>query len=142
MIQHQVEVIINRSAHDVFTFLTTTQNLSKWQDALVQATNLTGEPWSAGTRILERRKIGGRVVETRTELTYVKLDQGFAVKSLDGPQTEGTFQLESANGATRLHFSIQMKMSGIMRLIEPIIAKGIKKDADASFFKLKRLLET
>lgn len=141
MIQHTVEVTINRSAHEVFAFLTTTANLPKWQDTLLQANNLTGEPWHAGTRLLEQRRIGGRKTDTQTEITYLELDRGFGVKSLDGPQTEGDFRLESVKGGTHLRFTIRMQMRGLMRFMEPFIAGRFKQDTDRSFSQLKQLLE-
>lgn len=141
MIQHTVEVTINRSSHEVFAFLTTTANLPKWQDSLLQVSNLTGEPWHAGTHLLEQRKIGGRKTDTKTEITYLEPNRGFGVKSLDGPQTEGDFRLESITGGTRLRFTIRMRMGGLMRFMEPFIAGRFKQDADRSFHQLKQLLE-
>lgn len=92
-------------------------------------------------RILEKRKIGGRTVEVQTEISNLITDKGFDVKSLNGPQTEGHFRLEPGADGTRLRFTIHMQMKGFMRLLEPLMANRFRLDVDASFARLKTLIE-
>jgi uncharacterized membrane protein len=141
MIKHKTEIVINRPVNQVFAYMTETQHLPDWQPGLIKAENMSGAPWQAGTRLRERRTLGGRQIETVSEISALNPEQGFTVRSLTGPQTNGEFRLETVKSGTRVRFAIQLQMSGFMRLAEPFIAKELKQQADNSLVRLKQLVE-
>ena len=69
------------------------------------------------------------------------MNKRFATKTLTKPQVTVDYALESEAGGTRLNYKFVMVTSGIMRLLEPLIAGSMKKDNDLEFQKLKLILE-
>ena len=49
--------------------------------------------------------------------------------------------LDPEQGGTRLKYKFILITSGLMRLMEPVIASSIKKDTETDFETLKRVLE-
>jgi uncharacterized membrane protein len=142
MIKHEAEITIARPANEVFAYMTRTQNMPKWQPGLITAEELTGSSWHVGTRLKETRRIGGRETEVISEIGSFTPDQSFTVNSVTGPTTHGKFQLDTINNTTtRVCFTIQMEMGGVMRLAEPLIAKDVKRQAEESLIQLKQALE-
>jgi len=60
---------------------------------------------------------------------------------LTEPKVTVSYSFEVENGGTRLKHKFVMLTSGLTRLLEPMIASSIKKDAEADFETLKRILE-
>ena len=52
-----------------------------------------------------------------------------------------SYSLDPEQGGTRLKYKFVLITSGLMRLMEPVIASSIKKDTEADFETLKRVLE-
>ena len=53
-----------------------------------------------------------------------------------------SYSLDPEPNGTRLKYKFVLITSGVMRLMEPIIASAIKKGSEADFETLKRILET
>jgi hypothetical protein len=52
-----------------------------------------------------------------------------------------SYALDPEQGGTRLRYKFVLITSGLMRLLEPVISSSIKKDTQADFETLKRILE-
>ena len=94
-----------------------------------------------GAQFMEVRRTGPRQSEIRAEITTYDVNKRFATKTLTKPQVTVDYALESEAGGTRLNYKFVMVTSGIMRLLEPLIAGVMKKDNDLDFQKLKLILE-
>jgi len=60
---------------------------------------------------------------------------------LSGPEWRGQWDFTPAGDATRLQFQGRLAFTGRMRLFERLIARGFKRQLDANFARLKRVLE-
>ncbi len=141
MIQHEVTLHINHPVDKVFAFLSDAKNLHTWQSNLIENQQLTEGTVRVGTQFREVRRTGPRQSEIRAEITAYDVNKRFATKTLTKPQVTVDYALESEAGGTRLNYKFVMVTSGIMRLLEPLIAGSMKKDNDLDFQKFKLLLE-
>ena len=142
MIQHEVTIHINRPIEQVFAFLADSQNLRTWQSNLIENEQLTEGPLRVGTRFREVRRTGPRQSEIQAEITDFESNKRFATRTITQPKVTVSYSLEREDGGTRLNYKFVMLTSGMMRLLEPLIAGSIKKDTELDFQKLKHVLES
>src|SRR5574342_320631 len=131
MIKNEVTIHINRPVEQVFTFLADTKNLRSWQSNLVENEQLTEEPLRVGSRFREVRRTGPGNSEIQAELTVFEPNKRFATKTLTKPQVTVSYTFDEENGGTRITYKFIMITSGLMRLLEPLIAGSMKKDTDS-----------
>ena len=141
MIQHEVSIHLNRPVEQVFAYLIDPNNLRAWQSNLVETAQLT-EPLHVGTRFREVRRMGPRQAEIQAEITSFEPNKRFATKTLTKPEVTVSYSFEPKNNGTLLSYRFNMQTSGIMRLLEPLIASSIKQDTKSDFERLKRVLES
>ena len=142
MIQHEVTLHLKRPVEQVFAFLADYQNLRTWQSNLIENEQLTEGPLRVGTRFREVRRTGPGQSEIHGEITDFEPNKRFSTKTSTKPQVTVSYSLEGENGGTRLNYKFVMLTSGMMRLLEPLIAGSIKKDTNLDFQKLKNILES
>ena len=142
MIQHEVTLHLKRPVEQVFAFLADYQNLRTWQSGLIENEQLTEGPWRVGTRFREVRRTGPGKSEIHGEITDFEPNKRFSTKTSTKPEVTVSYSLEGENGGTRLNYKFVMLTSGMMRLLEPLMAGAIKKDTEQDFQKLKHILES
>ena len=142
MIQHEVTLHLERPVEQVFAFLADYQNLSTWQSDLLEHEQLTEGPLRVGTRFREVRRTGPGKSEIHGEITDFEHNKHFATKTLTKPNVTVSYSFEPEDAGTRLSYKFVMLTSGMMRLLEPLIAGSIKKDTNLDFQNLKRILES
>jgi uncharacterized protein YndB with AHSA1/START domain len=142
MIQHEVTIHLNRPVDQVFAFLMDTGKLSTWQSNLIKTERLTEGPLRMGSRFREVRRLGRRESEIQGEITVFEPNKRFETKTTTKPQATVSYSFDPENGGTRLRYKFVLLTSGIMRLLEPLIAGSIKKERESDFETLKHLLES
>lgn len=142
MIQHEVSIHLNRPVEQVFAYLIDPNNLRAWQSNLIENEQLTDRPLRVGSRFREVRQMGRRASEYQAEITDFEPNRRFATKTLSEPQASVSYTFEQENSGTRLSYKFTLQTSGMMRLLEPLIASSIKKDSISDFERLKRVLES
>lgn len=141
MIQYEVTIHLNRPVEQVFAFLADTGKLSAWQSNLIKNEKLTEGPLRAGSRFREVRRLGRRVSEIQAEVTTFEVNKRLETKTISTPKAMVSYAFDPENEGTRLRYKFVLLTSGMMRLLEPLIAGSIKKEQEADFEKLKRILE-
>lgn len=142
MITHELTIHLNRPVEQVFAFLMDTDKLTSWQSNLIKIEKITAGPLRMGSRFQEVRRLGRRESEIQGEIIAYEANRTFETRTLGKPQVTVSYSLEPENGGTRVKHKFTMLTSGFMRLLEPMIASSIKKDTDADFEALKRILES
>lgn len=142
MIQHEVTLHLNRPVDQVFAFLADYQNLRTWQSDLIENEQLTEGPLRVGTCFREVRRTGPGKSEIQGKITDFEPNKRFSTRTTTKPQVTVSYSLEGENGGTRLNYKFVMLTSGMMRLLEPLMAGPIKKDTESDFKKLKEILES
>jgi uncharacterized protein YndB with AHSA1/START domain len=142
MIQYDISVFINQPVEKVFAYLADARNLRAWQADLVENEQLTEGPIRVGTRFREVRRTGPRQSEIQAEITAFEPNKRFSTKTIVGPRATISYAFHAEQGGTRVAYQFSLQPSGLMRLLEPLMAGSIKKDAETDFQKLKRILES
>jgi uncharacterized protein YndB with AHSA1/START domain len=141
MIQHEVTIHLNRPVEQVFAFLMDTSKLTTWQSNLIKSEPLTEGPLRTGSRFREIRRINNKETEIQGEITVLELNKCLETRTATKPQAMVSYSLDPEHGGTRLKYKFVLVTSGLMRLLEPMIASSIKKDTVADFQTLKQILE-
>jgi hypothetical protein len=84
----------------------------------------------------------GRLYEYTWRIAEHESPMRQVIDSTSGPfPTTLVYQLSADGGGTRVDFSVTGRPSGLMRVLQPMVARTTQKNLDASFARLKRLLE-
>ena len=141
MIQHEMTIHLDKPVEQVFAFLMDTGKLASWQSNLIKSEQLTEGPLRAGSRFREVRRINNKETEIEGEITSLEPNRRLETKTSTKPQAMVSYSLDPEQGGTRLRYKFILITNGLMRLLEPVIASSIKKDTEADFETLKRVLE-
>ena len=141
MIQYDVSMHLNRSVEEVFAFLSDASKHSSWQSDLIESEQLTDGPLRVGTRIREVRRLGRRPTAYEGEVIDFEPNKRFALQVMTGPHVTASYTLTGEDGGTRLRFQFVMRTNGMMRLLEPLIVRSMRKQSASDFGRLKSILE-
>lgn len=142
MISFEKTVHFNCPVDQVFTLITDAKNLRNWQASLIENELLSEGPLQAGTRFREKRRMGSRETVIEGEITDFVPNERFATRTLTQPHVTVSYTFEPVNGGTRVTYSFKMVTKGLMRLLEPLFFSSIRRDTEADFANLRRILET
>ncbi len=141
MIHHEISVHFNCSSQEVFTFLVDPQKLMLWQSDLLKSEILTEGPLHTGSRFHEVRRTGPGKAEIRGEISEFTQNRCLATRTETKPQAGVRYVLEPEEGGARLHYDFTLHTAGMMRLMQPMISRSIRKGTEADFQKLRQLVE-
>jgi carbon monoxide dehydrogenase subunit G len=134
-------VVIERTPHDVFEFVSDLENVPKWNYAIVETRKTSDGPVGVGSTYRQVRSVPARSEES-LRVTEFEPDRRFAVRGGLGPfEATLTYELEGVGGMTRLTNSAELEASGIMRLAAPVVTSRIRAAVAANLAALKQLLE-
>jgi uncharacterized protein YndB with AHSA1/START domain len=120
---------VGRPPQEVFAYMTAPANLAAWQPSKVSVEPLSDGPPRLGYRIRERTRIGPREWDQVVEFTEFEPGRAFATHIVEGAvPVDGrwTFAEEGAGG-TRVRFVAEGELTGAMRLLEPVLRRGIAR---------------
>ena len=142
MIDITVETQIARPVHDVFAYATEPEKLSSWQTNTVSATREDDGPYGVGSRLREvHRAPGGKELESVVEVVEYAPDRVFALEVKEGTPIHAHITFDPADGGTRMRFRAHGKLTGAGRLIEPLVARMLRKQFAQHLATLKQVLE-
>jgi hypothetical protein len=133
--------LIARSSDDVFAFVADQTNAVRWQSGIVEIRRLTDGPPGVGTRHSFTRTLMGRRMSGENEYIAFEPGRRVAFRTTSGPGLVASYVVEPTPTGTRLTSKIELDVSGIMAVAEPLIAAALKRDVDANFRRLKSILE-
>ncbi len=128
---------VGRSAGEVFEFFADASNNPRWQDGMVSCEWLTEAPIGVGSRYRQVARFAGRDIKSVFVVTALNPGVSISIETL-----ESTFPIQVerrvedlGDGRSRVSAEITGgPEKGILRLIEPLLAKqaarSIKKDYD------------
>lgn len=146
MIKFKQSIVIDRPVDEVYEFVSEVTNDTLWMPWLDKC-ELADGPNSATVEIGQQRKIVqtdfGVQSEMLVEATEVEPGQSYTFETVEGPiDLDVTYRYEPTNGSTRLTRVYEAKSSGfINKLLEPLMARRMKKRWEADFPRLKAQLE-
>jgi uncharacterized protein YndB with AHSA1/START domain len=134
-------VDIRRAPADVFAFLAEGENNSRWRSGVLDIRRSSGEGRGA---VYEQGVKGpfGRRVAADYEITDYEPDRRLGFRAIAGPvRPEGSYEVTPLNGGgTRVTFSLRCSLSGLAKLLTPMVARTMRSEV-AQLDRLRAVLE-
>src|SRR5438445_3302625 len=143
MIRFKTEQTVERSAEDVWAYAADIRRHPEWM-GVTSARILSGEGTKVGSAAVERMKLGPRSIEVGFEVSASIPAQRIAWRVAGGAPMAGevALDLEALGPArTRAVWSGWVALTGLLRLIEPLMAGEIANGEAAELRRLKENLE-
>jgi len=140
---HTIE--IDRSPADVFAYIDDLARHDEWQPSIVSTNVLTEGPTRVGTKVSEKRKVGGGVREIGYEIVEHDPPRRSGFRGTNGPiRPVGTVEVEPLDGGTRsrLKLTFEFETHGVSgKLFGGMALKQAVKEIPGGHEKLKAILE-
>jgi hypothetical protein len=94
-----------------------------------------------GTCIREVRHLGRRPMAYEVEVIEFEPNKRFALQVMAGPHVTPSYTFTVEDGGTRLRYQFVMHANGMMRVLEPLIVRSMRKQSASDFLRLKGILE-
>jgi uncharacterized membrane protein len=134
-------VEVERGAQEVFDYLIDLARLPEWQSSALESR--AEGPLADGVRIVERRRVLGRVVEDELEVTAFEPPRRFALKSLRSPvRFTVDHRLVEDGGSTLVHVVAEAEPGTFMKLAEPLLARTAEQELRKDFERMKEIVES
>ena len=141
MIKVEKSVTINKPVAEVFAFVTTNANSTKWQGG-VESVQDEGPANTVGSRYTEVRKFMGQEMKTTLEITVFEPKVKWAAKVVKGPVPyEVTISFEAPGGGTKMTTHVEGEPAGFFKIAEGMVAGQLEKSIEEDGQRLKKLLE-
>jgi len=142
-IDFSFDVTIDRSPQEVFSAVTDLERLHDWQPAVVEVELLGDGPLRTGSRLKEVREVRGKRLEQIVEIAAHEPGHRFGLRIVEGPlPVHGDLTFSPVDGGgTRLHMHAYGRASGVMRLLQPLLTVGLKREFRRQYLRLKELVE-
>ena len=142
MIDRSDSVTISRPVEEVFAYVVDTRNDPKWHTDAIEVQKTSEGAIRAGTTWHVHVKPSMGVSEGDIEVLTFDLNRKEVVKGSFGPMKPTvTYTFEPAGDGTRFTRHVQIKMSGGMRLMEPLIKLMFARRNAGFVGNLKQVLE-
>lgn len=136
---YQGTITINRPITEVWAFFQEPRNDFGWQADLLRQSMICESATGVGTTARERRKSLGESIWEVTEFTR---ERRIAYKSTSSRiPYEGAYLFESVQGGTRFTSQHHLELSGVWRLIAPIMRFFARKQLVTNLDRLQDMLE-
>jgi carbon monoxide dehydrogenase subunit G len=120
---------VGRPPDEVFAYMTDPANLAAWQPSKLSVEPLSDGRPRKGYRVKERTKIGLRRWDQVVEFTEFEPGRALTTHIVEGSMpVDGRWTLQDDGaGGTRAHFVAEGRVSGPMRLLEPLVRLGVNR---------------
>jgi uncharacterized protein YndB with AHSA1/START domain len=120
---------VARPPDEVFAYMTDPANLRAWQPSKLAVEPLTDGPPRRGYRLRETTKVGVRRWDQVVEFTEFVPGRALTTHIVEGSMpVDGRWTLaDDGRGGTRAHFVAEGRIPGPMRLLEPLVAMGVRR---------------
>lgn len=144
MINYETEVIVDRPVEQVYKFAT---DVARWEDwTEMTGTHLvSGNNLLVGSQVEATMKMGPMRQTMVFQAAAVEENRRLAWKTVSKGALEwdGNFSFEPQGpSSTRVVSSGQIRLNGLLKLSEPLIAAEVRSGEAKELVKLKELLES
>jgi uncharacterized membrane protein len=143
MIRTQIRTIVSRPLADVFAYVADFSTLPQYDPYVLSVERTSAARVGVGSTWRHTRKQGRQTIESPIEvveyepnhrLAIVSGSKGFAVRSTQTFASLG-------DGSTELVEVLEMRLSGVVRLFEPVIRRQVPRQGEEVHRRLKEVLE-
>jgi uncharacterized protein YndB with AHSA1/START domain len=135
---------IHRPPAEVFDYVTDPNRFADWQADVVSVRTDGPHPLSVGARFTTIRRINGAERKLVQEVTQVSSPSTWAARGVEGPiRPTAAIGIEALDdgAACRVTFSLDFVGHGIGVPLLPLVRRQTRKQAPASYRRLKQLLD-
>lgn len=143
MAKAHATIDIQRTPETVWAYLTNFPRNPEWLTQVTEV-RVKGSTLGVGTRITEVRRVPGRTVEGIVEITEWQPPQRLRKTSPSGAlRADGLYDLAPLpNGGTQLTFRLEIRATGLLKVIEWLMASGLQKDTEQVLRNFKQRIES
>lgn len=142
MIKLEKDVVIHRPSEEVFAFVADQTNAASWQSGILEVRRLTDGPPAVGTRHTFTRTLIGRRMTGENEYVAFEPGRRVAFRTTSGPALLASYEVAAVPEGSRLTATMELDVSGIMSLAEPLVARALSRDVVANLARLRSILES
>ena len=144
MLKVQHNLIINEPVEAVFRALSDFEAEPRWQPAVLETKLDPVGPLHIGTKTIQKRKFAGQTITTLGEIVEYEPNRKMVSRSTPDnppPAFEIVYEVEPVEQGTLVTYAIELRGTGIFRLIAPLMKGSLTKDVTTRFATLKTILE-
>ena len=140
-----IDIDIDRDAHDVFAVLSDVHAMPRWYEAVKEVVPLTPGASRLGARYKIGRTLPGGPVQNEVAVTEYVADQLFTIESVSGPTPfRYRYILEPAAERTKLRLEGQITGDGLpgpLAHVDVLVTQLFKRGMGDNLRKLSQLIE-
>lgn len=142
MFTSRVAVLIARPLDEVFEYVADARNRPSWDESVDTEELTSPEPIGVGSTVRTGFRSMGRPYEYTWEVVEHQPPNRQTIESTSGPfPTTLAYELDGREGGTWVDFSVTGRPTGLLRLLQPLIARNTQSNLDRGFERLRQLLE-
>jgi len=142
MFTRTVAVSVARPIDEVFAFVSDARNRPSWDESVDSEELTSPEPIGVGSTVRTRMRSMGRDYEIDWEIAEHDPPTHQRIESTSGPlPTTLVYDLAGDGESTSVRFSVTGRPTGLLRLMQPVIARSTQRNLDTAFARLKTVLE-
>lgn len=142
MAQIEGEIVINRTAEEVFDFVSDQCNEPLYNPEMLSVEKVGEGPAGEGTRYSILMRQGKRELPMTLEFTEFDRPSRLGSRAtMAGMTTEGRLTFEPLGTSTVMRWAWDVHTSGVFRLLGPVVTAIGKRQEARIWGSLKRLLE-
>lgn len=143
MIRSEIVTVIDRPAGEVFAFVADFENLPHYDRWVESCQKTSGGPIGAGSTWTHRRIQGRRRFDAPIQLAeYAPPGHFVTVSGTRGFDVRSTMTFQPLDAQrTQITEVLEMRLSGLPRLLEPVIRRQLPGQGQQVHNRLKKVLE-
>jgi hypothetical protein len=119
---------VARPRADIAAYMFDWRNDPEWIGALTGVELVTPEPFGAGSRVRRVARFLGRRIEYVNEVVELEPGRRLHMRSVVAPfPLEVAYELEDADGGTRVRIRATGDASGFYRLAGPLLSRAVSR---------------
>jgi carbon monoxide dehydrogenase subunit G len=135
-------VMVNRPVEEVWDFIGSFENTTRWSRGVLEARQTSDGPLGVGSRLQTVVKAFGRRRTADYLVTEYEPNHAFAFEVTSGPMTSrARYSVEPAGAGTRLTASGEAQATGLYKLLAPVLVRTLERHSQDDLTNLKRILE-
>lgn len=135
-------VTVNRPVEEVWDFIGSFENTTRWSRGVLEARQTSDGPLGVGSRLQTVVKAFGRRRTADYLVTEYEPNHAFAFEVSSGPMTSrARYSVEPAGAGTRLTASGEAEATGLYRLLAPVLFRILERHSQDDLTNVKRILE-
>ena len=140
LIEH--DITFKQPVEVVFSYMANPEEYPQWQKGFLEAKITSEGPIGVGSIFRAVHDMAGRRIEVDKEITAYEPNTRFVFRSISGNlATSGKITFQPVDEGTRAQLVFEAQFGGFFRLAEPLAARFIKRQQQADFEELRKLMD-